>query len=292
MTKVSIDLNGRTVTADVEDRTLLVAFIREVAGLTGTHVGCDTSQCGACVVLVDGLAVKSCTMLAAQADGASVLTIEGLANGDELHPVQAAFRAHHGLQCGFCTPGMIMTAVDMIAHHSGPLDEATIRRASRATSAGAPATTTSSRRSRRPPPRWPAWRTRPNRRAPARQHQSGGYVMAVEGIGARVLRKEDKRFVTGRGRYTDDIVPKDTTYAIFVRSPHAHARIRGIDASEALAMPGVIAVLTGADLAADKIGGLICGWMIHSKDGTPMRAGAHPAIAADTVRYVGDAVAW
>lgn len=127
MTKVSIDLNGRTVTADVEDRTLLVAFIREVAGLTGTHVGCDTSQCGACVVLVDGLAVKSCTMLAAQADGASVLTIEGLANGDELHPVQAAFRAYHGLQCGFCTPGMIMTAVDMIAHHSGPLDEATIR---------------------------------------------------------------------------------------------------------------------------------------------------------------------
>jgi len=115
--------------------------------------------------------------------------------------------------------------------------------------------------------------------------------MGVEGIGARVLRKEDKRYITGRGRYTDDIGLKDMTYAAFVRSPHAHARIISIDASEALAAPGVVGVLTGADLAADKIGGLICGWMIHSKDGTPMKAGAHPAIAHDRVRHVGDAVA-
>jgi carbon-monoxide dehydrogenase large subunit len=115
--------------------------------------------------------------------------------------------------------------------------------------------------------------------------------MGVEGIGARVLRKEDKRFITGRGRYTDDIGLKDTTHAVFVRSPHAHAKIVSIDASEALAAPGVVAVLTGADLAADKIGGLICGWMIHSKDGSPMKAGAHPAIAHDRVRHVGDAVA-
>ena len=115
--------------------------------------------------------------------------------------------------------------------------------------------------------------------------------MGVEGIGARVLRKEDKRYITGRGRYTDDIGLKDMTYAAFVRSPHAHARIVSIDASEALAAPGVVGVLTGADLAADKIGGLICGWMIHSKDGSPMKAGAHPAIAHDRVRHVGDAVA-
>ena len=115
--------------------------------------------------------------------------------------------------------------------------------------------------------------------------------MGVEGIGARVLRKEDKRYITGRGRYTDDIGLKDTTYAAFVRSPHAHAKIVSIDASEALAAPGVVGVLTGADLAEDKIGGLICGWMIHSKDGTPMKAGAHPAIAHDRVRHVGDAVA-
>lgn len=127
MSKVTMKLNGKTVSADVEDRTLLVNFIRETQGLTGTHVGCDTSQCGACVVHVDGKAVKSCTTLAAQADGSEVVTIEGIANGDQLHPVQAAFRENHGLQCGFCTPGMIMTAVDMIERHGANLDEQTIR---------------------------------------------------------------------------------------------------------------------------------------------------------------------
>lgn len=127
MTKVSMTVNGKERSADVEDRTLLVNFLRENLKLTGTHVGCDTSQCGACVVHVDGKAVKSCTMLAAQADGSEVTTIEGLANGD-LHPVQAAFKENHGLQCGFCTPGMIMTAVDMINRHGGGnLDEARIR---------------------------------------------------------------------------------------------------------------------------------------------------------------------
>ncbi len=127
MTTVTLTVNGKQVTKDVEDRTLLVQFLRETLGLTGTHVGCDTSQCGACVVHVDGKAVKSCTMLAAQASGSEVLTIEGLANGAELHPVQAAFREHHGLQCGFCTPGMIMAAVDMIRRYDARLDEATIR---------------------------------------------------------------------------------------------------------------------------------------------------------------------
>ncbi|MEZ5839759.1 MAG: xanthine dehydrogenase family protein molybdopterin-binding subunit [Hyphomicrobiales bacterium] len=115
--------------------------------------------------------------------------------------------------------------------------------------------------------------------------------MGMEGIGAPVKRKEDRRFITGRGRYTDDIALKDTTFAWFVRSPHAHARIRSIDTSAARAAPGVIDVLTGADLAGDKIGGLICGWMIHSKDGSPMKAGAHPAIAAEVVKHVGDQVA-
>ncbi|MBC7282894.1 (2Fe-2S)-binding protein [Hoeflea sp.] len=127
MATVSMTVNGRTVSGQCEDRTLLVQFIRENLGLTGTHVGCDTSQCGACVVHVDGKAVKSCTMLAAQADGSEVMTIEGLASGGELHPVQAAFREHHGLQCGFCTPGMIMSAVDMIKRHGGQLDEKTVR---------------------------------------------------------------------------------------------------------------------------------------------------------------------
>jgi len=127
MSKVTITVNGRAETRDVEDRTLLVHFLRDSLGLTGTHVGCDTSQCGACVVHLDGIAVKSCTVLAAAADGSAVTTIEGLANGEELHPVQAAFREHHGLQCGFCTPGMIMTAVDMIRRYDGKLDEATVR---------------------------------------------------------------------------------------------------------------------------------------------------------------------
>jgi carbon-monoxide dehydrogenase small subunit len=119
-------VNGKPASADVEARTLLVQFIREQLGLTGTHVGCDTSQCGACVVHVDGRAVKSCTMLAAQAEGAEIVTIEGLAKNGELHPVQAAFREHHGLQCGFCTPGMIMTAVDMI-RRKPDIDEETVR---------------------------------------------------------------------------------------------------------------------------------------------------------------------
>ncbi|TDI57044.1 MAG: (2Fe-2S)-binding protein [Alphaproteobacteria bacterium] len=127
MANVSMTVNGLAVERTVEDRTLLVQFLREDLGLTGTHVGCDTSQCGACVVHVDGKAVKSCTMLAAQADGATITTIEGLANGGDLHPVQAAFKEHHGLQCGFCTPGMIMAAVDMIERYGGKLDEKTVR---------------------------------------------------------------------------------------------------------------------------------------------------------------------
>jgi carbon-monoxide dehydrogenase small subunit len=127
MSNVTITVNGRPESRDVEDRTLLVHFLRDHLGLTGTHVGCDTSQCGACVVHVDGVAVKSCTILAAAASGSQVITIEGLAKGDQLHPVQAAFREHHGLQCGFCTPGMIMTAVDMIRRYNGKLDEKTVR---------------------------------------------------------------------------------------------------------------------------------------------------------------------
>ena len=126
MPRVSMTVNGRAVTGDVEGRTLLVQFLRENLHLTGTHVGCDTSQCGACVVHVDGESVKSCTMLALQADGSEVTTIEGLAKNGELHPVQAAFREHHGLQCGFCTPGMVMSAVDLLKKNPTP-DEGEIR---------------------------------------------------------------------------------------------------------------------------------------------------------------------
>lgn len=127
MTTVTMTVNGKSVTANVDPRTLLSQFVRENLRLTGTHVGCDTSQCGACVVHVDGRAVKSCTTLAVSCDGATVTTIEGLANGTELHPMQAAFREHHGLQCGFCTPGMIMSAVDIVNRKGHDLDEHTIR---------------------------------------------------------------------------------------------------------------------------------------------------------------------
>ena len=126
MTSISMTVNGKTVGGEVEDRTLLVEFIRENLRLTGTHVGCDTSQCGACVVHVDGKAVKSCTTLAAQANGCEIVTIEGLAS-DELHPMQQAFKDNHGLQCGFCTPGMIMAATDMVNRLGKDLDEKTIR---------------------------------------------------------------------------------------------------------------------------------------------------------------------
>ena len=127
MPAVSLTVNGKAVNATVEPRTLLVQLLRETLRLTGTHVGCDTSQCGACVVHVNGEAVKSCTLLAVQAEGANVLTIEGVADGDTLHPMQEAFRENHGLQCGYCTPGMIMTAVDMVRRKGHELDDHTIR---------------------------------------------------------------------------------------------------------------------------------------------------------------------
>jgi carbon-monoxide dehydrogenase small subunit len=127
MTKLTLTLNGRRVTADIDPRTLLVDFLRHNQRLTGTHVGCDTSQCGACTVHIDGRSAKSCAVLAASCDGAEVVTIEGLANGTTLHPMQEAFREHHALQCGFCTPGMIMAGVDIVNRHGSKLDEATIR---------------------------------------------------------------------------------------------------------------------------------------------------------------------
>ena len=124
---VSLSVNGRAVTSDVDSRTLLVELLRDHLGLTGTHVGCDTAQCGACTVHMNGMAVKSCTVFAAQASGTTVVTIEGLAEADgTMHPMQAAFKACHGLQCGFCTPGMVMSAIDLVNRYPGA-SEATIR---------------------------------------------------------------------------------------------------------------------------------------------------------------------
>jgi len=127
MPAISMTVNGEKVCGDVEGRTLLVEFIRNTLGKTGTHVGCDTSQCGACVVHVNGKAVKSCTALAIACDGADVLTIEGIAKDGKLHPMQEAFRENHGLQCGFCTPGMIMSGIDIVKRKGKKLKEETIR---------------------------------------------------------------------------------------------------------------------------------------------------------------------
>ena len=127
MLTVNMQVNGNPVSGEIEDRTLLATFLRENLRLTGTHIGCDTSQCGACVVHVDGKSVKSCTMLAAMVDGCEVTTIEGVASNGKLHPMQQAFNDNHGLQCGFCTPGMVMTALDIVNRSGNQLDEATVR---------------------------------------------------------------------------------------------------------------------------------------------------------------------
>ena len=123
MTNVNLTLNGKAVSADVPDNTLLVSFIRETMALTGTHVGCDTSQCGACVVHVNGESIKSCTMLAVAAEGAEVTTIEGIGSAEALHPMQQAFHENHGLQCGFCTPGMVMSAIELVEKNPNPSDQ-------------------------------------------------------------------------------------------------------------------------------------------------------------------------
>ena len=125
--KVAMTVNGKREERDVEPRTLLVFFLREELGLTGTNIGCDTTNCGACTVLLDGESAKSCTILAAQADGREITTIEGLADGETMHPMQEAFREHHALQCGYCTPGMVMAAVSLVKEHPGGMTEAQVR---------------------------------------------------------------------------------------------------------------------------------------------------------------------
>ncbi len=280
MIQVSMTVNGKAVSADVDPRTLLVQFLREQLRLTGTHVGCDTSQCGACVVHVDGRAIKSCTTLAASCQGAHVTTIEGLAHGGKLHPMQQAFQDNHGLQCGFCTPGMIMSAVDMVnrkgaesrrgddprgarrqhlplhrlSQHRQGGDAGRPRNGRAEPAQGRRITTRQSRPARSRTEEF-VGRGSIRKRFDIKRHQ-GGYMSAT-GIGASVKRKEDIRFITGKGHYVDDINRPGQAYAYFLRSPHAHATIDKIDASAALkARRASSRCFTGDDIAADKVGGL------------------------------------
>ena len=261
---------------DVAPSDLVSDLVRERLGLTGTHVGCDTSQCGACVVHIDGMSVKSCTALAVTLEGKSHHH-RGTCHGQPLHPMQQAFTENHGLQCGFCTPGMIMSAVDFAERNPAPTPEG-VRR----------------------------WLEGNMCRCTGYQNivasvMAGTAAMQTKrsmtmgnptGIGVSLLRKEDKRFITGHGNYVADIKRPDMLMGAFLRSPHAHALIKSIDTEAALALPGVVAVLTGEDLKADGVGGLPCAWPVTGKDGTATKEPAHPALAQGKVRCVGDAVAF
>ena len=276
---VSLTVNGKPATATVEGRTLLVQLLRENLGLTGTHVGCDTSQCGACVVHVDGEAVKSCTLLAVQADGPDITTIEGARQWRRAAPdagglprqSRAAMRLLHARHDHErARPGEAQPAPsdrEIREYLEGNLCRCTgYQNIVLADQSG----------------------SRRMRGAPA---PSGGHDRWRPRSGRRSAGAEDYRFVTGQGTYTDDINRPGQLHAYILRSPHAHAAIRGIDTKAAASAPGVEAVFTGADMAKDAIGGLPCGWLINSKDGSPMKEPPHPVLADGRVRHVGDPVA-
>ena len=247
-THVTMKVNGAEVEGLVEPRTLLVHFIRENLQMTGTHIGCETTHCGACTVDIDGMSVKSCTMFAVQAEGSDITTIEGIANADgTLSALQEGFRMMHGLQCGFCTPGMIVRAHRLLQEN--PLAER----------AGNP---DGHLRQYLPLHRLPEHR----QGDPVRRRQDqwrriqGGRGMndltptreqrtaALEGMGCKRKRVEDIRFTQGKGNYVDDVKLPGMLHGDFVRSPHPHARVKSINSEEALKVPGVLAVITAETL--------------------------------------------
>ena len=246
---VSMTVNGKAVSAEVEPRTLLIHYLRENLGLTGPHIGCDTTHCGACTVDIDGKSVKSCTIFAVQAEGAEVLTIEGMAAADgKLHALQEGFREMHGLQCGYCTPGMIVRAHRLLQENPNPT-EAEIRmgisgnlcrctgyqnivKAIQYAAAKINGVEYQGSRGMNAP-------TAPTSLERAEK---------LQGMGCKRKRVEDVRFTQGRGNYVDDIKLPGMLHGDFHRSSHAHARIVKIDTSKAKAVPGVVAVLTAEDL--------------------------------------------
>src|SRR5262245_23174220 len=235
--KITLTVNSAPVAREVEPRQNLVDFLRYELGLTGSHIGCEHGVCGACTVRVDDQVVRGCLMLAAQADGGRVETIEGLAESGAIATLQRAFRAENALQCGFCTPGMLLTAHELLAREPRP-DPATIREAiggnyCRCTG-------------------YHAIVQAIQNAAAGREGQAPVPPAAADGsyVGRSVVRPQTARLVAGRGTYTDDVAVPRLLHVAFVRSPHAHARVAAIDTRAAAALPGVAAVVTGRDLAA------------------------------------------
>jgi aerobic carbon-monoxide dehydrogenase large subunit len=269
---IALTVNGVAVRRRVEPRLNLVDFLRTELDLTGSHVGCEHGVCGACTVRVDGQLVRGCLMLAAQADGGRVETIEGVSGRGEIAALQRAFREENALQCGFCTPAMLLTAQDLLLRVAGRPDDATIREAisanycrctgyhaivraiSRAAELRAPA----------PPPIPPG---------------DDGY------IGRSVVRPQTARLVAGRGTYTDDIALPRMAHAAFVRSPHAHARIMAIDTREAALLPGVVAVVTGQEMAS-----LCEGWVGVLLNYPGMKSAKQYALAVEKAVWQGEPV--
>ncbi len=273
--RITVNVNGTDHTREVEPRLLLIHFIRDELRLTGSHWGCDTSNCGACVVWLDETPVKSCTVLAAMVDGHRVRTVEGLAQDGQLDPVQQGFTECHGVQCGFCTPGMMMTGRWLLDHYPDP-SPGRSGRPCPGSCAGAPGTRTSSGPFAGPPSR--AGR-------PARASR-GGARMTVPTDGPAsaygpVRRREDARFIRGKGTFTDDIQLPGMLHGAILRSPLAHARITNIDTAAAQAHPRVRAIITGEALQKMELA-----WMpTLSRD-------VQAVLATDKVRFQGQEVAF
>ena len=283
--QVNMTVNGEPVSAEVEPRMLLVHFLRDQLRLTGTHWGCDTSNCGTCVVAIDGEPVKSCTMLAAMASGHNIRTVEGLEVDGKLDPVQEGFMQCHGLQCGFCTPGMMITARALLDRVPDP-DEDTIREAISGQICRCTGYTTIVRSIQ-----WAADSTTGMPEAPAHDHRRKHATRILPttwldndqkpcGHG-RMLRKEDPRFIRGRGNYVDDVQLPGMLHLAILRSPFAHARIVSIDTTAAQAHPKVKAVVTGADLAEKGLA-----WM------PTLSNDVQAVLATDKVRFQGQEVAF
>ena len=289
--QVTMTVNGETVTREIEGRMLLVHFLRDELGLTGTHWGCDTSNCGTCVAWMDGEPVKTCTVLAAMAGGHEVRTVEALEVDGQLDPVQEGFMKCHGLQCGFCTPGMLMTTRALLDRDDDPTED-TIREAISGQICRCTGYTTIVRSVQ-----WAARRNASSRQHPPTATPSRGErVMTTTDaredlekvdndqtpVGhGRMLRKEDPRFIRGMGRYVDDIKLPGMLHLAILRSPVAHARIVSIDISAAQAHPKVKAVITGADLAAQNLA-----WM------PTLSNDVQAVLATDKVRFQHQEVAF